>query len=240
MQDAEIESMRTRMTKAAQDDTAAREAGQPAYHKLKMLPEVVELLNRNTIQHNLVDPDINLLEAVRFFLEPLNDGSMPAYNIQRDLFASVARLPITKDALVASGLGKVAWFYTKTPRAEPNIKRAAEKLLSNWTRPILHKSGVSKVIGGPDGAQTLPVRGAQLDAGTASQLAARERLLEMPNTSNRARAAMGAGSYTIVPQSNLPGSQFARAPGASGDDAFRRMKARQMGKLGGGGGGSRR
>ena len=150
--------MRTRMTKAAQDDTAAREAGQPAYHKLKLLPEVVELLNRNTIQHNLVDPDTNLLEAVRFFLEPLNDGSMPAYNIQRDLFASLAKLPVTKDALVASGLGKVAWFYTKTPKCEPGIKRAAEKLLSAWTRPILHKSGDYKKKGHPDAFRRMRAR----------------------------------------------------------------------------------
>lgn len=132
--------MRRRMTEAAQADNEGRERGEPAIHKLKLLPEVVALLNRNNLQNNLVDPDINLLQAVRFFLEPLNDGSMPAYNIQRELFNVLARLPITKDSLVASGIGKVINFYTKTNRAEGSIKRQAEKLIGEWTRPILKRT----------------------------------------------------------------------------------------------------
>lgn len=239
MQDAEIESMRRRMADAAQADTSAREHNQPAFHKLKLLPEVVELLNRNTIQHNLVDPDINLLEAVRFFLEPLNDGSMPAYNIQRDLIQCLQKLPITKDALVASGLGKVAWFYTKTTKCEPGIKRAAEKLLSDWTRPILRKSADYKKRNGEPGddGQALPDRSAVAASAApvnAREAAARERLLEVPNLSGRARAAVGPEhSYTIVPKSSNVVASTAYRPGASGEDAFRRIKARQMGKLGG-------
>ncbi len=128
------------MTEAAKADTEARQNGQPAMQKLKMLTEVVALLNRNTLKEQLVDPDINLLEAVRFFLEPLNDGSLPAYNIQRELFAALAKLPINKDALVASGIGKVTLFYTKSPKPEDKIKRQAERLLGEWTRPILKRS----------------------------------------------------------------------------------------------------
>ncbi len=140
MADAEIEEMRRRMTEAAQADNDARARGQIAMHKVRMLPAVVSLLNRNTLQSSLVDPDINLLEAVRFFLEPLNDGSLPAYNIQRELFAALAKLPIAKDALVASGIGKVTLFYTKSKRPELAIKRQAGKLLGEWTRPILKRT----------------------------------------------------------------------------------------------------
>lgn len=140
MADAEIEDMRKRMADAAMADTEARENGKPAMQKLKLLPEVVALLNRNTLQTSLVDPDINLLEAVRFFLEPLTDGSLPAYNIQRDLFNCLAKLPVNKDALIASKIGKVVLFYTKSNRPEPSIKRQAERLLGEWTRPILKRS----------------------------------------------------------------------------------------------------
>jgi transcription factor SPN1 len=141
MADAEIENMRRRMTEAAQADTYSRERGQPAMHKLKLLPEVVALLNRNTIQDALVDPDINLLEAVRFFLEPLNDGSLPAYNIQKEMFAALGKLPvINKDPLVASGIGKVVLFYTRSARPEPLIKRQAERLVSDWMRLILKRT----------------------------------------------------------------------------------------------------
>ena len=140
MADAEIENMRKRMTNAAQVDAFNRREGKPAMHKLKMLPEVVSLLNRNQYVNSLVDPEINLLEAVKFFLEPLDDGSLPAYNIQRDLMNALARLPINKEVLVASGIGKVIVFYTKSKRPEPAIKRLAERLLAEWTRPILQRS----------------------------------------------------------------------------------------------------
>lgn len=140
MADAEIEDMRKRMTRAAQMDAINRQEGKPAMHKLKLLPEVIMLLNRNQYINSLVDPEINLLEAVRFFLEPLDDGSMPAYNIQRDLLTALTKLPINKDALIASGIGKVVVFYTKSKRTERRIKEMAEKLLAEWTRPILQRS----------------------------------------------------------------------------------------------------
>ena len=62
---------------------------------------------------NLIVPfvsikEINLLESVGFFLEPLSDGSLPAYNIQRELFAALARLPVNKDSLIASGRKQLA------------------------------------------------------------------------------------------------------------------------------------
>lgn len=138
--DAEIEEVRKRMTDAARLDSIARKENRPAMHKLKMLPEVVSLLNRNQYVNSLIDPEINLLEAVKFFLEPLDDGSLPAYNIQRDLMAALLRLPINKETLIASGIGKVIVFYTKSKRPEIGIKRQAERLLAEWTRPILQRS----------------------------------------------------------------------------------------------------
>lgn len=140
MADAEIEDMRRRMASAAEADNEGRKLGEPARHKLKLLPEVVALLNKNTYKDSIVDPEINLLEAVRFFLEPLSDGSLPAYDIQKELFAALGNLPINKDSLVASGIGKVIMFYCKSKRPELNIKRQAERLYNDWTRPILKRT----------------------------------------------------------------------------------------------------
>lgn len=128
------------MVKAAQLDSTARSEGKPAMHKLKLLPSVTQLLSRNSIRENIVDPDTNLLEAVKFFLEPLEDGSLPAYNIQRDLFSALLNLPIGKEALISSGIGKVTLFYTKSKRPEQGVKRMAERLISEWSRPILKRS----------------------------------------------------------------------------------------------------
>ncbi|RMD40256.1 hypothetical protein DV735_g4872, partial [Chaetothyriales sp. CBS 134920] len=140
MADQEIEDIRQRMVNAAAADNNSVMDGRPAAEKLKMLPEVVALLNRNNWTQAILDPEINLLESVRFFLEPLQDGSLPAYNIQRELFAALAKLPMTKEALISSGIGKVILFYRKSKRPEPAIKRQATKLMEEWSRPLLQRS----------------------------------------------------------------------------------------------------
>jgi hypothetical protein len=121
-------------------DAQARANGQVATNKLKILPSVVELLNRNTLRSSIVDPDINILEAVRFFLEPADtDAALPNYQIQRELFAILGRLNMTKEALMSSGIGKVIIFYTKSSQPQPAIKRQAERLLGEWSRIVLGK-----------------------------------------------------------------------------------------------------
>ncbi|KAF4168334.1 hypothetical protein CNMCM6936_002790 [Aspergillus lentulus] len=229
MADAEIEDMRKRMTHAAQMDANNRREGRPAMHKLKMLPEVVSLLNRNQYVNSLVDPEINLLEAVKFFLEPLDDGSLPAYNIQRDLMTALGKLPINKETLIASGIGKVIVFYTKSKRPEPGIKRMAERLLAEWTRPILQRSDdYSKRVyqEAEYDPRKLTTRTTSAQASVAE---ARSRELLPPRLANRARAEITHTSYTIVPRPTVvQESKFARPLGASGEDRFRRMRARQI------------
>ncbi|KAE9981914.1 hypothetical protein BLS_006826 [Venturia inaequalis] len=226
--DTKIEGMRDAMTRAAQADTVARENGQPAMEKLRLLPQVTSLLNNNTMQSQLVDPEHNLLEAVRFFLEPLNDGSLPAYNIQKDLFAALGKLPINKDSLVASGIGKVVYFYTKSKRPEITIKRQADRLMADWLRLVLKRSGDYKNRELANNNATLPVRTTTLNA---AQQAARDRAMATPSMSNRARIEGGLGTYTVAPNSTaLTGSMGARPMGDSGEATFRKFKMRNQGK----------
>ncbi|OJD29024.1 transcription factor iws1 [Diplodia corticola] len=232
--DAEIEDMRRRMTEAAQADNEGRERGEPAIHKLKLLPEVVALLNRNNLQNNLVDPDINLLQAVRFFLEPLNDGSMPAYNIQRELFTVLGKLPITKDSLVASGIGKVINFYTKSPRVESTMKRQAEKLIGEWTRPILKRTDdyrKKEVAEAHYDPMRLPDRTAASKAAASQQAAAerRAKALAPPSFMNRARQEGQLRTYTVAPKSNVV-ANAAPVKSVSQTEAARRLK---LGRAGG-------
>ncbi|KAG6004020.1 Transcription factor iws1, partial [Claviceps pusilla] len=138
--DDQLAELKVRMEKACEADNSARESGRPAVHKLKLLPDVNAILNRNNVQHAVLDPDINFLQHVKFFLEPLNDGSLPAYNIQRDLFIALTKLNVQKETLLSSGIGKVVLFYTRSKKPEPSIKRMAERLLGEWSRPILKRT----------------------------------------------------------------------------------------------------
>lgn len=136
-----IADLKIRMEGACEDDNKAREADRAAVAKIKLLPEVMTLLNRQNIQHAILDPETNFLQAVKYFLEPLRaDGSLPAYNIQREVFTALTRMPIEKEALSSSGIGQVVLFYTKTKRAQPEIKRMAERLMGEWSRPILQRT----------------------------------------------------------------------------------------------------
>ena len=128
------------MDRACQEDNDARGNDQPAIHKLKLLPDVVAMMNRNDVRHAVLDPDTNFLQHVKFFLEPLNDGSLPAYNIQRDIFMALSKMNVEKEALLSSGIGKVVLFYTRSKQPEASIKRMAEKLLGEWSRPILKRT----------------------------------------------------------------------------------------------------
>ncbi len=76
----------------------------------------MSILNRNDIQETVLDPETNFLQSVRFFLEPLNDGSLPAFQIQQEIFKTLTRLPVERDVLLSSGMGKVVLFYTRSSR----------------------------------------------------------------------------------------------------------------------------
>ena len=128
------------MVTAARNDNQARTDGRMVTEKLKMLPDVVSLLNRSHLQNHIVDPDSGIIESMRFFLEPLSDGSLPAYDIQRELFTALLRLPLSSDTLIQSSIGKIVLFYNKSKVVQPEIKRMAERLLGDWTRPLMKRS----------------------------------------------------------------------------------------------------
>lgn len=201
MADDEIIEMRNRMVAAASADADAVGLGKPASAKLILLPEVIALMNRNTYVQALLDPETNILEAVRFFLEPLQDGSLPAYNIQKELFAVLGKLPMNKETLISSGIGKVIAFYKKSKRPEPAIKRQATKLMEDWSRPILQRSDdyTKKTFAT---AVYDPTR--RRDDSQEPRLVTRAKTNMAPGqkVQNRARLVTGATNYTIAPVSN--------------------------------------
>ncbi|CAM1501539.1 Fc.00g035230.m01.CDS01 [Cosmosporella sp. VM-42] len=235
--DEQLADLKVQMERACQADNQAREAGQPALHKLKLLPEVTGILNRNNVQHAVLDPDTNFLQHVKFFLEPLNDGSLPAYNIQRDIFLALTKLNVEKESLLSSGIGKVVFFYTRSKKPEPSIKRMAQRLLGEWSRPILKRT---------DDYKKRQIETREFDYAAAklaqrqktnSQFsltqrpaqnardAERERFLAAPRSNNNARMSNLPSSYTIAPMSTFDGTRGTdhRPLGAGGMEAFRKM-----------------
>lgn len=109
-----------------------------AIQKVKLLPKVESILSKANLADTILDN--NLLQSVRIWLEPLPDGSLPSFEIQKSLFAAISELPIKTEHLKESGLGRVMIFYTKSKRVEPQLARIAERLIAEWTRPIIGAS----------------------------------------------------------------------------------------------------
>ncbi|KAK3069399.1 Transcription factor iws1 [Teratosphaeriaceae sp. CCFEE 6253] len=235
--DEEIASMRNRMAEACRLDAEARARGEIATHKLAVLPAVVELLNRNTIQPQLVDPDTNILEAVRFMLEPADqDAALPNYAIQKELFAVLGKLNIGIEALKASGVGKVVLFYTKSIQPQADIKRQAERLVADWMRVVLQKPKTNRLK--PTQTATYDPLQAAARAMNPAAMTPEQRLaasrekqrkaLAMPTPGNRARAdGSGLPTYTVAPVNNMSNATLGQgAPRSGGGEAaVRRMVA---------------
>ena len=137
--DDEVARLREAMNNAADEDIRANNAKTPAIAKLKMLPEALETLRKASLAQSMIDN--NLLEAVRRWLEPLPDRSLPALNIQREFFIMLPKMEfIDSSVLKESGLGRITLFYTKCKRVTPEISRIANELVSTWSRPIIKRS----------------------------------------------------------------------------------------------------
>ncbi|KAK3311030.1 uncharacterized protein B0T15DRAFT_408516 [Chaetomium strumarium] len=246
--DQQIANLKIAMENACIADNEAREKGMAATQKLKLLPQVTALLEQTSVQDSVLDPEINFLQSVKYFLEPLNDGSLPAYNIQRDIFNALTKLPINKEVLLSSGIGKVVYFYTRSKRPQAGIKRIAERLVGEWSRPILKRTDDYKkrrietrdfdfAAAKLAQRQEAALSGSQMlltqrPADKTRLELERERMLAPEVKRNRAQPAALPASYTIAPRSTFDASRDtndARPMGAGTMAAFKRMTQKGKG-----------
>ncbi|KAG0243357.1 Transcription factor iws1 [Actinomortierella wolfii] len=131
-----------KMREAAFADIDSKLKQESALHKVRMLESVKRQLNKSQVHNTFLDNGI--LEAMRLWLEPLQDASLPSLDIIHDFLVLLdkASLPIQTDHLVNSGVGRVVYFYTKVDesRVTPSIKRLADSLVEKWSRPIVKLS----------------------------------------------------------------------------------------------------
>lgn len=200
--DEEVSRLREAMMTAAQDDEQANREKLPATSKLRLLPQVMEVLRKNSLSQSIIDN--NLLEGVRKWLEPLPDKSLPALDIQKEFFPILKKMEfIDTPVLKEARLGPVIIFYTKCKRVTPDIARLANDLVSAWSRPIIKRSAsyrdrIIPTAHSGDGDSGRP-GGERLNAILA-------RAKESEKNRVRKNAVMipqrMLGSYTVAPKSN--------------------------------------
>lgn len=156
-------------------------------------------LLRASLAQSMIDN--NLLEAVKRWLEPLPDKSLPALNIQRELFHSIRKMEFIDTAVLKeSGLGRIVLFYTKGRRVTPDISRIADELVSAWSRPIIKRSASYR-------DRVVPVAAGTEDAPQPQRLNA---ILARAKEEDKSRVRKNAvqipqrqlGTYTVAPRSS--------------------------------------
>ncbi|WVQ85583.1 hypothetical protein IAT38_007749 [Cryptococcus sp. DSM 104549] len=129
--------LRDRMLKAADKDEEANKNKMPGTAKLAMLDEVMAVLRNTTLWQSIVDNGV--LEAVKRWLEPLPDRSLPSVGIQKAIFEVLPKMDLDTTTLKECRLGPIVLFYTKTKRVTPAINRQADALVQAWSRPIIKR-----------------------------------------------------------------------------------------------------
>eukprot|EP01135_Chromosphaera_perkinsii_P009974 Nk52_evm9s1992 gene=Nk52_evmTU9s1992 len=135
-----ISELIDKMSEAASLDRIANEAGKPAFSKLKMLKNVAKQLRKKDLQANFLDQGV--LAAIREWLEPLPDGALTHISIRTAMLEILFSMPIDKQMLKDSGVGRMVMLLYKHPKETDANKKLTKRIIDQWSRPIfgLHSS----------------------------------------------------------------------------------------------------
>eukprot|EP00917_Polyrhabdina_sp_WS-2016_P015307 GHVP01033330.1.p1 GENE.GHVP01033330.1~~GHVP01033330.1.p1 ORF type:complete len:215 (+),score=48.92 GHVP01033330.1:600-1244(+) len=108
----------------------------PALNRQKILKEVQMSLERKIDQEIYLD--CNILEEIKYWLEPLKIGVFPCTEMREKLLRVLDNLPIEKDHLLNSGIGRIIYFYSKTISTSMlQTRKLSKGLVKKWTREFI-------------------------------------------------------------------------------------------------------
>lgn len=128
----------TLMNEACDADIDANKGNRPALSKIKFLPKVQEVLASLTLQTHLID--CGVLHALRKWLEPLPDKTLPNIRIREALLRGLEHLPVSEGHLQESRIGRIVMFLLKNEAETTANKVLAKKLIDKWSRPVFELS----------------------------------------------------------------------------------------------------
>ncbi|GBB92493.1 hypothetical protein RclHR1_20130001 [Rhizophagus clarus] len=162
MYDGQAAKVYQRMMEAGEKDITQNARGVHSSEKNQILSWVMDKLEKAYLREFLLEHHI--LDAIKLWLEPLPDRSLPSHNIQEDLLKSLNDFNITTDHLLSSKVGRIVYFYTKSPRININIQRQAQQLVDKWAGPINGESSnyrekIMRMVHDANSGAPLPVAG---------------------------------------------------------------------------------
>ncbi|XP_067103149.1 protein IWS1 homolog isoform X2 [Osmerus mordax] len=130
-----VSAMITKMNEAAEEDRTLNSQKKPALKKLTLLPTVVMHLKKQDLKETFIDSGV--MSAIKEWISPLPDKSLPALKIREELLRILQELPsVSQETLKHSGIGRSVMFLYKHPKESRPNKDVALKLINEWSRPI--------------------------------------------------------------------------------------------------------
>ncbi|CAG8820638.1 24361_t:CDS:2 [Gigaspora margarita] len=215
--DVTADRLYQRMMKLADDDVNNCQNRKPASRKLDNLESIVRELSKTYMVDALLDN--NILDAIRYWLEPLPDRSLPSITLQEQLLNVLDKYPINIEQLLHSKIGRIVFFYQESPRSTEHVKKMATNLVNKWGQPILGISvnykdrQLPRVDYDPEHMKA-PIHHHTMDTGEERQ--------PLQSTSSLVRARIpqpAAFDYDVLPQARI---QMARSKKT--DDPYRHLK----------------
>jgi len=188
------------MEEAYEEDKRLNQAQQPAYSKIKLLPEVERELKIKDKENtdSLLGRDI--LPVLRKWLEPLPDKSLPNVKIREVLLEYLERTQVEREQLKNSGIGKAVMFLWKHPGETPKNKKIAQKIIEEWSRPIFGLSANYSDLRNYSNPISRPIR---IDNSRNNETAPAKVNLEAALESKSKSAKVGESNYSLharIPQ----------------------------------------